>query len=134
MGLAVFMAWRGYGVYSLIVPAIFAAALEALGATQRFEWVLIDCPPSLGLLTVNALTAANEVLSVVGFVDAGREAHGINFVKQAYYLDDAGVRRIVHLSVLGVSEDPQIGDTLQVNAYVGLHNLTPNDVAACWND
>ena len=34
--------------------------LESL--RDRYKYILIDCPPSLGLLTVNALTAADSVL------------------------------------------------------------------------
>ena len=37
-----------------------APALQS--AAGRYDFILIDCPPSLGLLTVNALTAAQAVL------------------------------------------------------------------------
>jgi len=41
---------------------VLRRALAQLVQEQAFDYIIMDCPPSLGVLTVNALTAAKEVL------------------------------------------------------------------------
>ncbi len=63
------------GLYILPAnPSLASAEVELVGEMQRelilknvvanltYDVILIDCPPSLGLLTVNALAAANHLL------------------------------------------------------------------------
>lgn len=41
---------------------ILRESLAEMVATEPYDYVIMDCPPSLGVLTINALTAAEEVL------------------------------------------------------------------------
>src|SRR6202047_4545908 len=41
---------------------VFAEEQNAVPAEERFTYVLLDCPPSLNLLTMNAMAAAHAVL------------------------------------------------------------------------
>jgi len=42
--------------------AIDVLATQRIEAGEPLDYIFIDCPPSLGLLTINALTAAKEML------------------------------------------------------------------------
>ena len=58
-----------------------AKALSILRTDQTFDFVLLDCPPSLGILMTNALAAAEEILTPI----------------QCEYFALEGIVKIVHV-------------------------------------
>ena len=79
----------------LILKGLITKAL----AIKPFDYVLIDCPPSLGLLTLNALTAADYVIIPV----------------QAQFLAMRGMAKIMNLISI-VKE--RLNPTLQIGGIV----------------
>jgi chromosome partitioning protein len=91
-------------------------------ARNRFDYIIIDCPPSLGLLTLNALTAADSVLIPVqceyfALEGLGQLFNTINMVKKTFNpnLDIEGVLLTMFDSRLRLSN--QILD--EVKKYFG---------------
>ena len=59
------------------------------GTRDNYDFIIIDCPPSLGLLTLNALTSSDSVLIPVqceyfALEGLGQLLNTINIVKQHY--------------------------------------------------
>jgi chromosome partitioning protein len=89
---------------------------------EEFEYIFVDCPPSLGLLTINALTAADSILIPVqceyyALEGLGQLLNTINLVKKSLNepLEIEGVLLTMYDSRLRLSN--QIMD--EVKRYFG---------------
>ena len=79
----------------LLLKGVITKAL----AIKPFDYVLIDCPPSLGLLTLNALTAADYVIIPV----------------QAQFLAMRGMAKI--MNIISIVKE-RLNPTLQIGGIV----------------
>ena len=91
-------------------------------ANQNYDFIIIDCPPSLGLLTLNALTSSDSVLIPVqceyfALEGLGQLLNTINIVKQHFNkeLSIEGVLLTMFDSRLRLSQ--QVAD--EVRKYFG---------------
>jgi chromosome partitioning protein len=88
-------ALAGAEIELVAMPAREHRLKEALALVRdRYDYVLVDCPPSLGLLTLNALTAADEVIIPV----------------QCEYLPMEGLAELMHtLELVQLHLNPVLG-------------------------
>lgn len=85
------------------------------GDGERFDYVIIDCPPSLGLLTINALVAAEELLIPI----------------QCEYYSLEGLALLLHtVSLVSEHLNPRLKLTTIVLTMFDSRTRLANDVAA----
>lgn len=60
-----------------------------------FEYILLDCPPGLGLLTINALTASTEV--IVPLTPEALPAQGLGTLLDVIQRTKEGLNPVLHL-------------------------------------
>ena len=74
--------------------------------TEEFDYVIFDCPPSLGVLTLNALTTANEVVGDVElFFEQQRQTDNSIWSNSTSF--DTKIRRNIRLA-----EAPSYGQSI----------------------
>jgi chromosome partitioning protein len=93
-----------------------SAALRPVIASRRFDFVFIDCPPSLGILTLNAFVAADGVLVPLQCEYYALE--GISMLSRVMsQLHDSGVNP--RLELVGVAMTMYDGRTRLAQQVVG---------------
>ncbi len=119
------------------VPELAAAEVELVQVENRehrlknlldklyFDYIIIDCPPSLGLLTVNALTAANHIIIPVQAEYYAMEGLG-NLIETMNRIKFSLNPSLNLLGVLVTMHDPRT--TLSGQVVQELHKHLPDKV------
>jgi chromosome partitioning protein len=90
-------------------------ALEHVAASERFDLVLIDCPPGMTPLTMNALVAASSVLvpTQLDFLSVAGLAVLTETIDEVREYDN---RSLLYLGIAGTQVDPRTRHTREVHA------------------
>ena len=97
------------------VNAYFKLKDALTSVSKNYDYVFIDCPPSLGVLTINALIASNEVFLIV----------------QAQYLAIKGLNTIVELiEALKKNLNPTLKTSGLLLTQVGRNVITKSIIEA----
>ncbi|KKS65633.1 MAG: cobyrinic acid ac-diamide synthase, chromosome partitioning protein [Parcubacteria group bacterium GW2011_GWC1_43_12] len=110
------------------------AAIELVGTEERefklynilhrvrtnYDYILIDCPPSLGLLTINGLTAADEIVVPVQCEYYALEGLG-QLIKTVNLIQDNLGRDLKIKGALLTMHDPRNNLSRQVAKEIRLH-------------
>ena len=98
-----------------------AQALRILREDDTFDFVLLDCPPSLGILMTNALTAADELLTPIQCEYFALEGL-VKIVRLIEQVRDSGANQHLELSgILMTMFDARTNLSAQVVADVREH-------------
>ena len=98
-----------------------AQALKILREDQTFDFVLLDCPPSLGILMTNALAAADELLTPIQCEYFALEGL-VKIVRLIERIRDSGANQALELGgILMTMFDSRTNLSAQVVAEVRAH-------------
>src|SRR5437660_8214870 len=98
-----------------------AETLKPLHADETFDFVLLDCPPSLGILMSNALAAADELLTPIQCEYFALEGL-VKIVRVVEHVRDSGANPNIQIGgILMTMFDSRTNLSAQVDAEVRQH-------------
>ncbi|TWI02804.1 chromosome partitioning protein [Luteimonas cucumeris] len=84
-------------------PGLGMALSQALSRSNAYDYVLLDCPPTLGLLMVNALAAADHV--IIPTQTEPLALHGLDGMRRTTAMIERSRRRALQVSILPTLHD-----------------------------